>query len=106
MKTTLRFSLTMLLCLIVCLFVAPAAFAETVASGTWGNLTWELSAEGILTISGSGKMEDPKITGDQNLNRFYPWYNYKDSINKIIIKKGEFQYSPFFLSIDFSLYFC
>ena len=28
MKTTLRFSLTMLLCLIVCLFVAPAAFAE------------------------------------------------------------------------------
>ena len=98
MKTTLRFSLTMLLCLIVCLFVAPAAFAETVASGTWGNLTWELSAEGILTISGSGKMEDPKITGDQNLNRFYPWYNYKDSINKIIINSGVTSVSQFAFS--------
>ncbi|MBQ3080873.1 MAG: hypothetical protein IJC49_00290, partial [Clostridia bacterium] len=49
--------ITLLLC-----FVLAANFgivhvsAEEATSGTWGQLTWVLDAEGTLTISGEGEM--------------------------------------------------
>ena len=50
-------------------------------SGTCGeNLMWELSAEGVLTISGSGSM--------QVYSSSYPWYPSKDAIKKVIICEG------------------
>jgi hypothetical protein len=61
----------------------PAA-AEIVASGECGaqedNLTWTLDSNGLLTISGSGDMEE-----------FYggpPWRELLSSIKKIVIKAG------------------
>ena len=54
-----------------------------VTSGTHGdNLTWTLSADGTLTISGNGAMKDENAWFD------YPWDDVSDSVKKIIIKNG------------------
>ncbi|MGN0479549.1 MAG: leucine-rich repeat protein, partial [Hominenteromicrobium sp.] len=67
---------------------APAdvqTFAEddgVVASGTCGeNLTWVLDEDGVLTISGTGRMEDFDIY-------FAPWHSYQSSIITAIIEDG------------------
>ena len=47
-------------------------------SGTCGdNLTWELSCDGVLTISGKGLMSDER-----------PWHPYTSRIKSIIISNG------------------
>ena len=80
MKTTLRLSLIMLLCIVVCLFVVPAAYAETVVdSGTCGaqgdNLTWMLYDNGDLVIEGTGEMKE------------YAFVSMRD-IKKVVVKEG------------------
>ena len=92
MKTTLRLSLIMLLCIVVCLFVVPAAYAETVVdSGTCGaqgdNLTWTLYDNGELVIEGTGEMENYEVDPEPSSQRCsYPWNN--DAIQSVIIKNG------------------
>ena len=55
--------------------------ANAASSGTCGeNLTWTLSSNGTLTISGTGKMTDFKTSP--------PWYANKDSIKSVILNKG------------------
>ena len=44
------------------------------------NLTWELS-DGVLTISGTGAMDDFQIEGS-------PWYSYIDEITTVNIESG------------------
>ncbi|WP_369297488.1 S-layer homology domain-containing protein [uncultured Neglectibacter sp.] len=52
-------SLLLALCLIVGCLPLSAGAAEIVGSGACGeNVTWTLSDEGVLTISGTGQMED------------------------------------------------
>lgn len=52
------------------------------ASGTCGeNLTWVLTEDGTLTISGEGEMD---IAEDADA----PWYTYADSIQKVVIENG------------------
>lgn len=60
------------------------------------NLTWKYS-NGTLTIWGKGKMYDYPYTsydfGDGSIragdpNKKLPWYKHKDSIKKVVIKKG------------------
>jgi len=46
------------------------------------NVTWNLSSDGILTISGKGEMPNYSSTGA------IPWYEYRQSIKKIEIKDG------------------
>lgn len=54
-------------------------------SGTCGpQLSWSLSNDGILVISGTGRMDDYAGGGD-NVS---PWYAYKSSIKKVIIGDG------------------
>ncbi len=56
---------------------------EVLASGTCGdNLTWELTDDGTLTISGSGEMTVQTATS------LYPWYSYKDDIISVVIEDG------------------
>lgn len=63
----------------------PAAFTVggvrvgKAQSGTFGNLTWRLSDDGTLTISGSGEMEYASS---------YPWDTYKDIIRKVVVENG------------------
>lgn len=47
------------------------------------NLEWTLK-DGILTISGTGEMTDYDWHGDVS----EPWFEYEDSIEKIVIEKG------------------
>lgn len=55
--------------------------AEIVASGICGdNLTWTLDSDGLLTISGTGAMED--------YGREYPWYSERESITSVTIESG------------------
>lgn len=62
--------------------------AETVsASGTCGdNLTWELSEDGVLTISGTGEMDDWTYSNVSGVST--PWYDEKSIITRISIKNG------------------
>ena len=54
-------------------------FAES--SGTCGeNLTWTLSDDGVLTISGTGAMTDYSAS--------VPWYSSRSSITSVIISDG------------------
>ncbi len=76
-------ALLALLAAVCCLltFSAAAESAE-VSSGTCGeNLTWTLDAAGMLTVSGTGAMED---------YRYYriPWYQSRDSIKTVVIENG------------------
>ena len=71
--------------LVVCLalFLLPmTAEAAVVDSGTCGdNLTWTLTDDGTLIISGAGEMYDEQANG-------CPWLTYSDSIKKAIIGDG------------------
>lgn len=50
------------------------------ASGTCGeNLTWTLSADGVMTISGTGEMYDYK-------NNEQPWTGYDTLIRKVVLE--------------------
>ena len=58
-----------------------SAYAEE--SGTCGdNCQWTLDDEGILTIGGSGKMDDYGSLLD------VPWYSSRGSIKKVVIEEG------------------
>ena len=54
-----------------------------IASGTCGaDLTWTLYEDGVLTISGTGKMSDyPADTGA-------PWFGWRDQITSVVIRSG------------------
>ena len=55
------------------------------ASGTCGaegnNLAWELSCDGVLTISGTGEMRDFELDAS-------PWFAYKDEITSVSLPDG------------------
>ncbi len=64
----------------------------TVASGECGeNLTWELTSDGTLTISGTGDMDD--YGGFWNDDDTYtdiatPWEDYNSAIKSIVVENG------------------
>lgn len=84
MKNILRlFPITLLICVFSLVASVNVNAAEIIDSGYCGgerdgkNLTWTLTDDGVLTISGSGKMDD-----------FYhesPWHNYREAITRVVI---------------------
>ena len=55
---------------------------EIPTSGSCGeNITWSLTNSGILTISGTGYMNDYQYNGA-------PWYEIRDEINKVVVTNG------------------
>ena len=77
------FSLLIVLCLV--LGMLPAVSAMEVASGTCGeNLTWILTEDGTLTISGTGKMKNYSSAA----NKPAPWFAYSDSILQVVVDHG------------------
>ena len=61
--------------------VKQAASAEVKAEGVCGdNLTWVLTTDGVLTISGTGAMWDMKA--DQY------WHPYREDIYSVVIEEG------------------
>lgn len=68
-----------LFCLTCCLNIAAKS------SGTCGSkVTWELTDDGTLVISGEGRMTDYFYTSDNAA----PWYSNKDMIYKVTIAEG------------------
>ncbi len=55
--------------------------------GDGTNLSWTLTGDGTLTISGSGKMADFTLQWGQNPN-IVPWNQYLYSIKNVIIDEG------------------
>lgn len=60
-------------------FVSGGVRVTKAQSGTFGDLTWDLSDEGTLTISGSGEMEHTSP---------YPWEAYQATVRKLIVETG------------------
>ena len=90
MKKYLLFSLV----IVIILFIGHVvvSYAETddgiAASGICGDdLTWELDEEGVLTISGTGEMDD-WIFDEEHGSHFAPWYSYHRSITRVIVNDG------------------
>lgn len=52
------------------------------ASGTWGDLSWTLDGNGLLTISGVGAMADLDYKAPD------AWLAHKDAITSVVIKSG------------------
>ena len=66
--------------LLITLLVSFSAYAEK--SGTCGdNLQWKLTDEGVLTITGTGKMKDWDYFNDS------PWHE-NESVKQVIIGDG------------------
>ena len=70
-----------------------ALFAEdgdVIASGECGeNLTWVLTEDGTLTISGSGKMKDySQIYQGAGYTPTAPWATYREQITKVVMESG------------------
>ena len=64
--------------LLIALLMGLSANAET--SGTCGpNLTWHLTDDGVLTISGKGEMYD------YSYDNRAPWGNSREKVKQIII---------------------
>ena len=85
MKKLLLSFLCLMICIAaLCIFADSEALAATIVdSGTCGdNLTWTLDSEGVLTISGTGAMQDYEDIID------VPWYNTRTSILSIVIEEG------------------
>ena len=77
----------LLLLAALCLVAAQAREQEVIASGTCGaegdNLTWTLTADSTLTISGTGAMKDYTYVRDDA-----PWYGNRYSIRACTIADG------------------
>ncbi len=69
-------------------FTNIQAMACSAASGTCGtNLTWNLSCDGVLTISGIGDMADYEMPWGETGNGA-PWDAQKESITSVVIEDG------------------
>ena len=82
MKIALRIFLTLLFSMTLFLCLSSVAFAYNVDSGHWGDLEWTLDNEGVLNISGTGKMDDFEFNSSE------AWRSRPISIKKVIIDKG------------------
>ena len=81
--------LSILLAAVMLLTMLPLGLVETAwaaSSGTCGDkLTWSLSDDGTLTISGTGKMKD---YGDNYGMSVAPWYVGSSQVKTVIIEDG------------------
>ena len=70
--------------------VAEALQAELkIAEGSCGDkLTWTLGNDGVLEISGEGKMYDFDFEAKEGENSFNPWTLYRDQIKKVVVNDG------------------
>ena len=76
------FSVLLALCLFAALLPSTALAATVIDSGTCGtNVYWTLDNDGLLTISGTGKMEYVWDTTT-------PWPGMKTPIQKVVVEEG------------------
>lgn len=66
--------------------VAESGYCGGEGDGT--NLTWTLYEDGLLEISGTGKMMESNKSISTECAKDYPWYAYIDRVNTISILHG------------------
>lgn len=82
-----RVSFILVLCIIISMVPVTAWAASEVTSGTCGkNVTWVLTDDGTLTISGQGAMTDYESASSAPWNVF--WVDYRDQIITVVIDDG------------------
>lgn len=88
MKKTTHRLVGILLALLIIMSLPLSILAEStaaeVASGTTGDVTWKLDAEGVFTLSGTGATADYINGGATDA----PWYEYMASIKKVVVEEG------------------
>jgi len=97
MKKTSKKMIAMLVCLVLIIgaMAVSALAAETVARGECGDaLTWVLTDDGVLTISGEGEMGNYDAPSVIAPPAFLPkpvqapWYEYRTQIKTVVIENG------------------
>ena len=68
--------------------VVASEAVSVIASGSCGDdLTWVLTSDGLLTISGTGAMDD--YDNSKFFNYFYvPWYEYREQMSALKLENG------------------
>ena len=84
---------TLLCCFAAAMFLTLGVLAaDIVDSGTCGaegdNLTWTLDNDGVLTISGTGEMDNWGWTEDGETYNAAPWDTNSENIITVIINGG------------------
>ena len=95
LKKLLSFTATAVVAL-TALAGAMTVSADTVDSGTCGDLSWTLDSDGVLTFSGQGDMDSPNVDGKdykkpETKNDYLDTYTYKshkDAIKEVKIEEG------------------
>ena len=80
--------LSILLALCVVLMLVPAALAANPGGTTEDGLRWEI-ADGVITISGKGAMQDYETSSSmQGTFSAAPWAEYADDFQAVVIAEG------------------
>lgn len=67
---------------------AKAETTNYIDSGQCGeNLYWNLKDNGELTISGSGRIEKPRVSSKPD-SKWYPWLLHREKITSIVVRPG------------------
>ena len=75
-----KFSVVLIFAILFMLIMSGIAMADIVASGSCGaDLTWTLDSEGLLAITGTGKMTDYHESDS------VPWYSNRSNIKSLVI---------------------
>ncbi len=84
----MKVSIVIWLCVMTMYVMAGSVRAEGQrAEGTWGdNITWQLSEDGTLTLTGEGRMID--CGSGQAQQKEYPWGSFRMDIRKIVLTEG------------------
>ena len=79
-----------LVCLLSAAGVSANTPSETVAKGKLDNgILWELTEDGVLTISGKGAIPDYNKAGGESPNvNDRPWMKYRKSVKALKVEKG------------------
>ena len=78
----MKWKMGLVVVLAFCIMLAlPLMAGAESSNGTWGNLTWTLDDQGILTINGTGSMNALYYETDA-------WHMYGDSVRSVSIQMG------------------
>ena len=93
MRKIIKFCMLLCAAVVISLtFLATDTQAATeLASGTCGdNLTWVLTDDGVLTISGEGKMPDYNTSSNTA-----PWFSKRTKITEVVLEEGVTGYGKY-----------
>lgn len=82
MKATKRIAAFLLMLCILAAMLPTVVFAATDSGSCGTGVSWSLAANGTLTISGNGAINDYEYSSST------PWYNNRDYITKVVIQSG------------------